>query len=222
MADKTGERIPHGVEVGLPPTNEGYGTQEYWEKRYTTEPEGTSFDWFLSPEYLLSFFAAVDKSARILMLGCGNSRLGEVMYDAGWTNIVNLDYSPAVIAQMRARHAGRPHMEWRVMDVLALEYGEEFDVVVDKGTMDAMLTTKGDPWNPPAADIATCTREVDEAVRVLRKRPGSLFVYFTFGQPHFRKRYLANRPEWRLSTAEIGPPEGFAYYMYRLDYDASA
>lgn len=64
-------------------------------------------------------------------------------------------------------------MEWREMDVLDLQYGEEeFDVVVDKGMSDvaigslkagtmewvsygctrlatddsAMLTTKGDPW----------------------------------------------------------------------------
>lgn len=27
------------------------------------------------------------------MLGCGNSALGEVLYDAGWKNIVNIDVS---------------------------------------------------------------------------------------------------------------------------------
>lgn len=33
-----------------------------------------------------------------------------------------------------------------------------------------------DDQNPPQKDIVNCTKEVDEAVRVLRKRPGSKFV----------------------------------------------
>jgi hypothetical protein len=43
------------------------------------------FDWFLSPEYILPFIeeilkeAGIGKEARVLMLGCGNSSLGEVV-----------------------------------------------------------------------------------------------------------------------------------------------
>ncbi|WVR04582.1 hypothetical protein IAU60_001590 [Kwoniella sp. DSM 27419] len=224
--------MPSNAEVNLPPTNEGYGTHEY------CEADGTTFDWFLTPSYLLPLFEELTsdissasgsvekgkgKDARILMLGCGNSALGEVLYDNGWTNIVNLDYSKVVIDQMRERHVSRPLMEWREMDVLDLQYqDEEFDLVVDKGTMDAMLTSKGDPWNPSEKDIQACTQEVTEAVRVLRKRPGSKFVYFTFGQPHFRKRYMTDRPGFKLSHREIGPPEGFAYFMYTLEYTGEA
>lgn len=83
------------------------------------------------------------------------------------------------------------------MDVLDLKFSEEFDIVVDKGEFmlesadgrnygvrrltaitdsSAMLTTKGDPWNPPEKDVITCTKEVDEALRVLRKQAGSKFV----------------------------------------------
>ncbi|OCF37401.1 hypothetical protein I316_00522 [Kwoniella heveanensis BCC8398] len=248
--------MPSSAEANLPPTNEGYGTHEYWEERYAKEADGTTFDWFLSPSYLLPLFeeltadidprssataissssqrGGVDGSAiagdmgeakgkgngtRMLMLGCGNSALGEVLYDAGWTNIVNLDYSKIVIDQMKERHTSRPLMEWHEMDVLDLKYGEEeFDLVVDKGTMDAMLTTKGDPWNPSEKDVKACTQEVTEALRVLKKRKGSKFIYFTFGQPHFRKRYMANRPGWKLTHREIGPPEGFAYFLYVLEY----
>lgn len=82
-----------------------------------------------------------------------------------------------------------------------------------------MLTTKGDPWNPPAKDITNCTNEVTEAVRVLRKRAGSKFVYFTFGQPHFRKRYLVNRPGWKYSQKAIGPEDGFEYFQYLLEWE---
>lgn len=38
-------------------------------------------------------------------------------------------------------------MTWLEMDIRALEFEDEsFDVVLDKGTMDAMLTSKGDVW----------------------------------------------------------------------------
>ncbi|OXB33709.1 hypothetical protein J007_06636 [Cryptococcus neoformans] len=161
------------IEANLPPTNEGYGTHEYWEERYAKESDGRTFDWFLSPSYLIPFFeeltADIDagKDARILMLGCGNSALGEVLYDAGWKNIVNIDYSKIVIEQMQERHVEkRPEMTWLEMDVMDLKFGEnEFDLVIDKGTMDAMLTTKGDPWNPPEKDIKACTQEISEALR---------------------------------------------------------
>ncbi|WWD00496.1 hypothetical protein V866_007412 [Kwoniella sp. B9012] len=223
------------VEANLPPTNEGYGTHEYWEQRYANEADGRTFDWFLSPTYLLPLFEELTsiststnnvkgkgkgKDTRILTLGCGNSALGEVLYDNGWESIVNIDYSKIVIDQMKDRHSvSRPKMKWLEMDILDLGFEDEsFDMVVDKGTMDAMLTTKGDPWNPDEKDIRTCTQEVTEAIRVLRKQPGSKFVYFTFGQPHFRKRYMENRPGFKLSHREIGPPEGFAYFMYILEY----
>nr|XP_018265602.1 uncharacterized protein I303_01972 [Kwoniella dejecticola CBS 10117]OBR87760.1 hypothetical protein I303_01972 [Kwoniella dejecticola CBS 10117] len=133
--------MPSSAEANLPPTNEGYGTHEY------CEADGTTFDWFLSPTYLLPLFEQLTSSSgndnngkgkgketRILTLGCGNSALGEVLYDNGWENIVNIDYSKIVIDQMRERHTARPNMKWLEMDILNLGFqDEEFDLVVDKG-----------------------------------------------------------------------------------------
>ncbi|KAH9990920.1 hypothetical protein BJV77DRAFT_1010217, partial [Russula vinacea] len=93
----------------LPTRNEDYGTREYWDQRYTQEAQVT-FDWFKSYEDVAHLIRPVllDKTARILMLGCGNSTLAEDMYDDGYKNIVNVDYSPVVIEQMGARnHSGR-------------------------------------------------------------------------------------------------------------------
>ena len=47
------------------------------------------------------------------MVGCGNSKLSQQMYDAGYKNIVNIDISPVVIQQMKSHS---PQMEWIVMD----------------------------------------------------------------------------------------------------------
>lgn len=52
----------------------------------------------------------------------------------------------------------------------------------------------------------------DPDLRVLRKGTG-VFLYLTFGQPHFRKRFLT-RPETTLKIKELG--EAFHYYLYIL------
>ncbi|KAK0217761.1 S-adenosyl-L-methionine-dependent methyltransferase [Armillaria fumosa] len=198
----------------LPEKNEQYGTKDYWDQRYQAESDVGSFDWFKKYSDIADLLRELipDKTSKILMLGCGNSTLSEDMYDDGYKNIVNVDYSSVVIEQMQKRHgADRPEMEWRVMDVRELEFADDqFDVAIDKGTMDAMMTAKGDVWDPPEQVVSDCTKEVDEVIRVLRKSTG-LFLYLTFGQPHFRRRFLA-RPETSLHIKELG--EAFHYYLY--------
>ncbi|KAI0258932.1 S-adenosyl-L-methionine-dependent methyltransferase [Gloeopeniophorella convolvens] len=200
----------------LPVKNEEYGTQEYWDQRYTQEEDDATFDWFKKYADVAPLIRAAlpDKNARILMLGCGNSTLSEDMYDDGYNNIINIDYSAVVVERMRARHQeARPEMEWHEMDIRDLKFEDgSFDVAVDKGTMDAMMTAKGDVWDPPKQVIDDCTKEVDEVLRVLRKGSGA-FLYLTFGQPHFRRRYLT-RPDTTLEIQQIG--DAFHYYLYIL------
>lgn len=145
------------------------------------------------------------------MLGCGNSTLSEDLWDDGYHNIVNVDYSAVLIDRMRKRHSqDRPEMEWLEMDVRNLSFqADSFDVAIDKGTMDAMMTAKGDVWDPPQQVVDDCTKEVDETLRVLKK--GGLFIYLTFGQPHFRRRFLT-RPGTTLEIKELG--DAFHYYLY--------
>jgi len=135
------------------------------------------------------------------------------MWEGGYRNIVNIDYSRILIQQMQTRHSQRrPEMQWREMDTRDLRFDDmSFDVAIDKGTMDAMMTTKGDVWNPPQQVIDDCNKEVDETLRVLRK--GGVFIYLTFGQPHFRRRYL-QRDGTTLEIKELG--EAFHYYLYIL------
>jgi len=147
------------------------------------------------------------------MLGCGNSKLSENMYDDGFQNIVNVDYSDVLIDRMRKEHENeRPHMQWHVMDVRNLQFKDNsFDVVIDKGTMDAMMTSKGDVWDPPDEVVNDCTAEVNEVMRVLKGDRECTFIYITFGQPHFRRRYLT-RPNTTLEIKKLG--EMFHYFVY--------
>ncbi|KAI0629369.1 S-adenosyl-L-methionine-dependent methyltransferase [Trametes polyzona] len=197
----------------LPKKNEEYGTKEYWDQRYSQESEDSSFDWFKSYNDIAEIMRELipDKSSRILMLGCGNSTLSQDMYDDGYKKIVNTDYSGILIEKMRHKHEqSRPEMEWHEMDIRDLKFDDDsFDIAIDKGTMDAMMTAKADVWDPPEEVVQNCNREVDEVLRVLRK--GGIFIYLTFGQPHFRRRYL-ERPGTTLEIRKLG--EAFHYYLY--------
>jgi len=110
------------------------------------------------------------------------------------------------------------------MDVRSLQFeAESFDVAIDKGTMDAMLAVKGSLWDPPTEAVENCKKEVREAIRVLKNASG-VFLYLTFGQPHFRKRYLQYsdpgesnyNPKTSLEVRELGDNDSFHYYAYIL------
>ena len=42
-------------------------------------------------------------------------------------------------------------------------------------------------------------------------KPGGVFIYLTFGQPHFRRRYL-DRPGTALEIRKLG--DAFHYFLY--------
>ena len=70
------------------------------------------------------------------------------MYADGFTNITNIDYSPAVIETMSQQCHKLSRMDWRVMDITDMRFDNEtFDVVIEKGTLDALLVSEDDPWN---------------------------------------------------------------------------
>ena len=52
-----------------------------------------------------------------------------------------MDISKVCIDHMTERNGiNRPEMKWEVMDVRSLTYeNEQFDMIIDKGTLDAML-----------------------------------------------------------------------------------
>ncbi|KAI8647427.1 hypothetical protein BD408DRAFT_427814 [Parasitella parasitica] len=187
----------------VPEDPTAYKSQEYWEERYKKEDSNTTFDWFKTYADLKPLLneAIRNKEARILMLGCGNSTLGEDMYDDGYKNITNIDYSKTVIDNMKERCADKPEISWLEMDIRDLKFANEsYDVVIDKGTMDALMCDRGDVWDPSEELINDVKGEVDEVERVLKV--GGTFLYITFGQPHFRKRHL-QRDCWDIDCAFV-------------------
>ncbi|WFD48863.1 hypothetical protein GLX27_003534 [Malassezia furfur] len=200
----------------MEPKNADFQTVEYWDRRYADEAFDSDFDWFRKYSDIVDIVHELipDRTSRILMLGCGNSTLSADMYKDGYTNIVNLDYSKVLIEKMQARY---PDLDWRVMDIRELrEHAEElggldsWDVIIDKGTMDALMAENASVWSPSEQVLDNVTREVDGVLALLKPRTG-VFLYFTFGQPHFRLPHM-QRAEWTLSKRVLG--DMFHYYLY--------
>ena len=148
-----------------------YHHAEYWEARYRERAEGSdlkTFEWYAGWKDLSSVLVGtIESSARILHIGNGNSTLPEDMWRHGFTNQVCNDIAPSVVAHMAQRSiAMGAGIEWKVDDALALRHERdgEFDVVIDKGTSDALGTSGQE----------ACRLLVAEAYRVLC--PGGRFV----------------------------------------------
>jgi 2-polyprenyl-3-methyl-5-hydroxy-6-metoxy-1,4-benzoquinol methylase len=52
-----------------------------------------------------------DYGKEILIVGCGNSRMNEILYNEGYRNITNIDYSKVLIDEMNQKYAEKEEME---------------------------------------------------------------------------------------------------------------
>jgi len=138
------------------------------------------------------------------MEGCGNSTLSEDMYNDSLENITNVDFSEEVIKLMSERCKDLNKMTWLEMDVMDLKFPDaSFDVVIDKGTMDALLTGQESVWEVEEDLAINIDKMLSEIYRVLV--PHGTYIYITFGQPHFRKPLiLKDKYQWDLSMETIG------------------
>ena len=70
--------------------------------------------------------------------------------DGGYKNIDNIDYSAVVIERMAKKYGdNKDGLRWVQMDMMDMTFEDEvFDAVIDKATMDVIMTDNKDPWNP--------------------------------------------------------------------------
>lgn len=178
----------------------GYADPEYWERRYAEKKDAD--EWLQTYTGVRQVLAPLGKGD-VLVLGCGNSLLGEEMALDGYRSVRNIDLSQTVIGQMRARPA-LPHLVYEVMDVRSLDYPAcSFDLVVDKSTMDCLYCGVKE-------DVSVM---VVEAERVLR--PGGCYVVISFGEPEERLGRL-REVQWDIAVERLEDEEGphMCHYCY--------
>ncbi|KAM3143476.1 hypothetical protein pb186bvf_004537 [Paramecium bursaria] len=132
----------NGKQESLVFTREEYAQPNFWDDRYK-EHKG-NFDWYVEWPQLQKFLSdgpmKIDKEAKILMVGCGNSKLSEQMYEDGYQNILSIDISETIVQRMQEEARKKNYnLQYRVMDATQLPFEDKlFDVAIDKGTLDAL------------------------------------------------------------------------------------
>eukprot|EP00118_Oscarella_pearsei_P016535 m.158478 g.158478 ORF g.158478 m.158478 type:complete len:692 (+) comp38743_c0_seq11:626-2701(+) len=169
----------------LPKSQSDFRSRHYWDT-FFRQRGGKSFEWYGEYTDLCGLIHKYAKpsSHSVLMLGCGNSRLGEDMYDVGYKYVVNIDISDVVIRQMIDRNSTkRPDLKFVKMDATDMTFDDSsFDVVLDKGTLDAMMSGEE---SEVEGDVS---RMFVEIRRVLK--PGGRYFCLSLAQDHILNALL--------------------------------
>jgi 2-polyprenyl-3-methyl-5-hydroxy-6-metoxy-1,4-benzoquinol methylase len=111
--------------------------QEHWEAVYT-EKSDQEVSWYQADPLLstqLITEACNDRTASIIDVGGGSSRLVEQLLDAGFNHLAVLDISRAAVDRARTRMGDRSGMvQWRVADITQVQEVGQFDVWHDRAT----------------------------------------------------------------------------------------
>ena len=115
------------------------------------------FDWYqVYSGFKDIISSSLSKTDKIINIGCGNSLLSEQLYEDGYEDITNMDFSPKVITQLEEKNKTKyPKMSYKVIDALDMQEISTgtFNVAIDKGTLDSVLCSE----NP----VQNCQKMID-------------------------------------------------------------
>lgn len=113
------------------------------------------FDWIISYDAIRSYFEAsftgidLKSHPKLLVIGCGTSPMSALLArDFEQSEIISIDYDDEVIKHMRKECGQNARLKWYRYDVVEdggcpqgneLDIPGYFDMVIDKGTLDAIL-----------------------------------------------------------------------------------
>lgn len=127
----------------LPQDHSEFRSKQYWDD-FFKKRGNVAFEWYGDfDEVAQHLLKSVAKTDNVLVIGCGNSDFSSDFYDKGYQNVTNLDFSELVIQEMIAKNLSRDKMKWDVGDMTNLSAYPtgSFDVVFDKGALDALMST---------------------------------------------------------------------------------
>ncbi|XP_078497199.1 eEF1A lysine and N-terminal methyltransferase [Lissotriton helveticus] len=183
----------------LPRSSQEFASAQYWERFFRRR--GTrAFEWYGGYTELCGVLHKYVKTRdKVLVIGCGNSELSEQMYDMGYEDLVNIDISEVVIRQMNERNAARrPKMTFQHMDMLDMKFSDShFQVVLDKGTLDAVLTDEEEKT------LERVNQMFAEVSRVLQV--GGRYLCVSLAQDHILRKVVGHftREGWMVRVHQI-------------------
>ena len=202
------EAQPEEVGQGEGDTSEVFSREEYsrpsfWNDRFRENPK--AFDWYVTWRELRKFLLILthhEDFPSVLMVGCGSSTLSEDMGKSGY-DVTNVDISDVILRQM----ASESQQEFLQVDATRCPFrSQSFDLVLDKGTFDALACSP----HSPLPDLV-----ISEMARLAR---GALII-ITHGKPELRlsrfQAAIAPHGVWkhRALPCELSPIAQFINIM---------
>ncbi|KAJ3307296.1 Methyltransferase-like protein 10 [Kappamyces sp. JEL0829] len=211
------------------------GTLEYWDDIYDRELGNfNSFKdkgevWFGedAAERMIDWCDEhVERTAKIGDLGCGNGHLVFGLHELQFTSLLGCDYSQRSIDLCRAISAGEgisaDSIAWAVLDILdpqqvqPLVQDTAFDVLLDKGTFDAISLAKidSDSQCTPANQYVGAVKDM--------LRPGGLLLLTScnWTEPELLARFaefFAFKDRIKYPTFKFGGVEGSTIVTVALE-----
>eukprot|EP01028_Stygiella_incarcerata_P013154 TRINITY_DN81570_c0_g1_i1.p1 TRINITY_DN81570_c0_g1~~TRINITY_DN81570_c0_g1_i1.p1 ORF type:complete len:215 (-),score=47.41 TRINITY_DN81570_c0_g1_i1:87-731(-) len=162
-----------------------YDQASFWDERYARDHKAC-WEWLGSYSSWRSLLrSSLGSDVEVLVLGCGNSRLVEDLYDDGVRNVTGIDFSAVVINQMKERIIGKDELEFMVMDCRRLRFPSgTFDLVIDKGVSDCVICGLNG-----TVDARKMMSQVHSALK-----PGGIYSVMSCGSPSKRLDLLQSVP----------------------------
>jgi 2-polyprenyl-3-methyl-5-hydroxy-6-metoxy-1,4-benzoquinol methylase len=141
--------------------------KDHWETIYQTkQPNEVSWTQDV-PEISLEFIRKfnISKSAKIIDIGGGDSKLVDFLLDAGFINLTVLDISESAIQRAKTRlGVNAERVNWIVCDILDFETSEAYDV-----------------WHDRAAfHFQTDEQKIEKYLSIVKKSVNGMIIIGTF------------------------------------------
>ncbi|CAF0723116.1 unnamed protein product [Adineta ricciae] len=191
----------------LPKAADEFRSRDYWDQ-FFDKVGGEAFEWYSDfidlADVLCKYIKPRDE---VLIIGCGNSTLSSDLYDTGIEHITNVDLSDNVIKKMKKQNdKRRPNMKWLQMDARQMTFEDnQFSVVLDKGTIDALMSNKSEQV---LSDIDQILGQIDRVLRLTGR-----FICITLAQKHILdhiSQYFFDSKSWLLRYHHIQTSKAFA------------
>lgn len=201
-----------------------YATREYWEQRYK---EGVQHHWYYTfdllqplfqstlPKFIASASYTSAAQRSMLEIGCGDKPIADAFQAAfGYSRVVAVDFSGVIVQELREAAAsgvaaGGAQVDYLVADArdMRMFNDESFDVVVDKGTIDAMAST-----DSSSERESSCSRIFSEVCRVMR--PNACFYLIS--------HVAADSEQWQYLLEEMLLPALQRHWARRWSIEVHA
>lgn len=188
-----------------------FGEAAYWKSAYR-QRRGPD-EWFLTAQVAARGARRAfrpEHRIRVLHLGCGRSTLGAVIAENFDVDVVvNADCSADALEQLEERtmkeHAATARTQrYELWDASDAWHGGRFDLVLDKGALDAFQFAGSDLVVNYCATLRACTDR--------------LYLHWSDDPPEMKTGLLhAAFPDWTVSCVEEDDDSWWTYYRYSVE-----